>query len=271
MLLNTLLEGTTDPMDSLYRLAYARGFLVEQQGNDIVISDNASDCSRAKDLPTDRSDWDDLLCQIKGMVEVRGNRIVSYTDKFSANKTYERFFVQNDHISYETVNMNYRATYEFFKKSESPAKVLTLELEPFVAMYVKALSSIKIHTFESCQGHDERPSVKIRLAGKCHAAFHEALWAVDDGLKRFELSWNPSQMETDMAIHYNTKIRQSIFAKVIRAGQYIYEHRFDFRSLRERVGHAITKDDAEMSLDKLTQKMSDIIKSCELINSPKHQ
>lgn len=112
---------------------------------------------------------------------------------------------------------------------------------------------------------DGHSSVKIELAGKYHAAFHAALWAVDDVLKRFDLPWRPSQPETAVEIRYSTKTRQNIFVGVIRAGQYIYENRLRFRTLREQIVHGITKDDDDMNLEELKQNMIDIIKStpCE--------
>ena len=275
-LLNTLLAGVTNPMDVLFRLAYARGFFVEWQGNDIVMSENAWDAfknlRRGQRPPYRSSDWLDLLAIMGDIVHSQGDRIVDCTPKFSIEKTYRRLFIEGFRPQRSMCPIwggEYESRFEFFKKSGFPAKICTLDLEPFVAMYVKALSSITIPTATSCQGHDNESSwfgrneLGVELKGKCHAAFHAALWMTDDGLKQFALPWESGHRYIgsfiNITIRYDLQTMASVFSEVIRAGQFIYDNILRFRAIREWIGHEITESDANLNQDELVQKMIEIV------------
>ena len=283
-----LLEKTTSPMNRLYRLAYARGFLIKRQDNCIVMNDNAHETQRSESCSEGFSDWDELLHLTRGMVNVDQGRIVSCTDEFSAKKLYERLFEQKNRIENDVVRYDYQSSLEYFK-SECTTEIPTYHLEPFVAMYVKALSSINVRTTMSCQGHETSAEMRIELAGKYHRCFHDAVWAVDEGLQEvidrtydnnapIDGRWGkslvfwpagdrPLSFITGMSINTpqewvlrvaGSQRNNSVF-KLIRAGQYIYENRTRFLLWRERIVNEISSEDAELDVQLLTKRMVDII------------
>lgn len=272
MILDKIIAGSKDDFDMLYRLLYARGFLVERQGNDIVLSDNAEgfngshESGKIKWRPD--SDWNYLIYIIENLFNVEGYRIVSCTDRFSAEHAYS-FLFQTNRMWGEQLYGTMDRSFDFFKTSVFPKKIPVHALEPFVAMYVKALSSIKINSLMSCNGHEydvygKSNALWIVLGGICHSAFHAALWEIDEGLKQFKLPWkcgpiNWTRGNASILIDYDRETITDVFADVIHAGQYIYENRMRFRVLRECVGYEIRECDTNLNFDALTQKMIDII------------
>ena len=237
MSFDTLATTIPNPTDALHRLAYARGFLVEWRGDDIVMNDDP-ERSRAR-----IADWNDLLYLMGDMVNTDDtrNRIVGCTDSFSVEAACSRLFEQK---TCERSEYGQDASLRFYKATGFAMNTdpLTMELDPYVAMYIKALSAVGIITNCSCDGHgyhddtygyrDKNATLLFETMEAAHTAFHAALWATDEGLKRFDLPWE-YYGDVRVQIEYDPQTMQRILYDVICAGQYIYENRVRLRALHE--------------------------------------
>ena len=259
---NAITKDSNDDFDALYRLLYARGFLVEKDEKGIVMSDNAYDESRSMRNPSEHSDlpsdWRTLIQAMGNMIHIEEDHIVSCTDQFSREHPYDVLFCEK--IGFESLWFLYKSPLNRFKRITAfPAKLMTMELEPFVAMYVKAVSAIQLETILSCQGHVDKQDcpLYITFANHFYTAFHNALWATDTVLRDLGLIWRTSKNE--ISIKLNGETADDIYVNVIKAGQYIYENRINIREMRKTIANQLTKDDENLSVEDLTKRMITLI------------
>lgn len=277
MILDSITVNSKDDFDALYRLLYARGFLVvkDNKGVSLCECDNASGHQYYGPVlnKADCSCWQDLLRawedQIQGMngIQIEGNRIIACTDQFSPKGTYDDLFVHEEHVDDDTVVNSHPSPLDRFKHP-IPAKLKPMELDPFVAMYVNALSAVGIETVRSCQGHadkEEKP-LYIEFANKYFMAFHNALWktveiwANDKELPGIGLKWR-RKAKNKLMLELTVKTADDIYLTVIIAGQRLYENRVKIRAVRKDVADRLTEADDELTIQELTKKMIDLIKN----------
>jgi hypothetical protein len=279
-------EGASEPLELLCRLLFTRGFFVERDEKGIVISDNAYDEARAwgvRNKKRAKSDWKDLLSLVGKMVcldEEDGSRIVACKDNFSPERVYKKLFTENARIACEVVWYDYIFKFNRFRREGFPAKLRTIDIEPFVALYVKACGAAKIVTLMSCQGHldDQRfhrdDLLSIDFVGEYNGAFHKTLWEVDENLKTMDLHWKHSGYIVYIQLEKSNV--DKIYTSLIRAGKYIYENRDKIREMKALVVKEMTKNKGyqELEGEALTNMMKDVLETrgnrFEKISLPGH-
>jgi hypothetical protein len=270
-------KDASNSLDILSHLLFARGFLVELTDAGIIMSDNAYDESRSveyniqlkqyKKQPRYNSDWKDMLEIAGDMIEVDGEHIISCNNNFRASTLYYKLFLDKPRIGFEVGWYPYWARFSHFKRHRFFSKVRTVLLDPFIALYVKALGSLTLATVMSCQGHvDEGYSEAfVQFAGRYDVAFHEALWMTDSCLRQIHsLIWHTRHSENSSGLYICLNKRASndtIYASLIRAGRYLYEHRVEIRNKKNHVADVMAKSEKlqELNGSDLSSKMVQLV------------
>lgn len=146
----------------LVRLLEARGFLLEYQNENISLSDN-SYLVEGQDL--NDSEFLDRLLRQKGIGYV-DNLDIKITSECNMDDLGELFL---QHGGCSGFGYSYSDWTNFVRRLHAQ-KIPVYLLDPFVARFVKAISSIGVWTHYSCDGHGKN-QIKIGLAGKYNAAW----------------------------------------------------------------------------------------------------
>ena len=255
---NAITKDSSDDFDALYRLLYARGFLVQKDAKGIFIgeSENVSGYNRPSSNRADCFSWQDLLGNwretlqpMNGMIHVEGDRITACTEQFSIQQIYNDLFTKEIHLVDDTV-ITSDSFLRYFQMPQ-PAILKPMVLDPFVALYVNVMNEIEIETSRSCQGkvgHSGDPFY-IDFANCYFVAFHnalwetEAFWSIDTILRDINIKWRtPNNCKLGSffvraSIQLTDETVDDIYVNIIRAAQYLYENRDGIQKLRLSVAN----------------------------------
>lgn len=146
----------------LFKLLSARGFLLELDNNKLIVSDNSHKLDS------------EYLCQIldRFLVGYLNNSQIIVKKK-PPNIFYLELFTHDDQSRYKTFDPFRYIGYTFwsaFKRRKHGPKIPVNRLDSFIACLVKAISSINVSTFSSCDGHGHHRPYIIFYSR------YEALW-----------------------------------------------------------------------------------------------
>lgn len=226
------------------RYLQARGFLLECVDREWVLSDNSHE-SDVKEL--------------KGILNTLGIGTVGDKGKIQIEKFIEveklRSLFECNYVISHVAERNDRS-WRWFKRRKHGYKVPTMLLEPFVAMYVKAVSACGIETWFSCDGNNHGYfSIVIGFNGNPNRIWHKILW--ENMLNsRFTLPWN----NTYEAILLENK-KYTYYVELNRAANYLYANRLLFRDLKKYatkvITHALERDLSDEDIEVILRERVD--------------
>lgn len=218
-----ILINTTDEILCAVNMLMIRGFLIDKKDDGWYMSDN----SHIRDL----SDLNNILTQNHlGEVDKNGKIILNRQVNVDILET---MFNCEQRVGFES-DINHR-NWQWFRRREHGYKIPTMCLEPFVAMYVKAVSSCGIETWFSCDGNNHRNhAIELGMNDTPNIFWHKLLWKKILEFK-FELPWEREYQY--ISLLENKYIR---YAELNKAAMFLYEHRKQLRDMKKNVMSVIT-------------------------------
>ncbi|MDD5900752.1 MAG: hypothetical protein PUC73_07680 [Lachnospiraceae bacterium] len=204
------------------RLAYevlcARGFLLEYVDSKIMISDN----SHIKDAR-----YLDEILRTYDIGRVCGD-IVLIQDIDNTQRLLQ-LFEGGQQIRQEMCCYYY--DWRYFSRRVHGFKVPTIDLEPYIARYIKAISSAGVLTYSCCDGnHGEKESyVRIGFSGYPSMMWHRFLWK-EYYSKSFALDWDCNYT----CIRVTEDNRKDIYRELNRVAADIYADREALRKVKQK-------------------------------------
>lgn len=144
---------------SIFKILSARGFLLDYNDNRIFISDNSYDISLSKkqsnnisESISDKNEIEKLLTTLSiGYLENNEIMIARNADLL---QLYNYLFSKEKvSILVERRRMDRGHSWNYDFSRSGPPKVATMDLEPYIARYIKAISAADVWTTFSCQGY----------------------------------------------------------------------------------------------------------------------
>lgn len=204
--------------DFVYEVLCARGFLLERVGSEIVISDN----SHADDTRC----LDEILRTYE-VGQVCGDVVLIY-DMDNSQRLLQLF--EGGQPIRQEMCCNYY-DWRYFSRRVHGFKVPTINLEPYIARYIKAISSAGLLTYSCCDGnHGEKESyVRIGFSGYPNIMWHRFLWQ-EYYSKRFALDWECNYT----CIRITEDNRKDVYNELNRAAAEIYTDREALRKVKQK-------------------------------------
>ncbi len=243
-----LFDFNKPAIEVLYDILLKRGFLVELQGKELFLTDNALIEKRKNEVT--HSMWSykakndpDFLSEL-----LENSNIGSLENErdLGHKTTPYRITIKDEHkicpgclgylfdfnqIGGESGYMVFEGYWRRFSKYKTGYKIPVSVLEPCIALLVKALSSVGVRTYSSCDGHGER---------EAHVSFigiYDALWAeqLTDSISSI-LNFKYTRWEGGgITIHKQLNAKTysvNYFSELFQMGIYLYKNRKFFRKLK---------------------------------------
>ncbi len=215
-------------LQRLYLLISARGFLLEKQEDLIYVSSNSN--------KKDAADLDNLLRTLNmGMVI---DSQVLFNENVEINRL-PKIFTTVSKVGGDPSKNDYDWIY--FKYRKHGFKVPALDLEPFIAKYIKALSACGIITSISCDGnHDNKTEFFLDFNGNPSDFWHQWLW---EHLiyRKAELPW----VNNYKNVNFTKETQYNYYFELLTAANYLYDNRLLLRDLRQHSINWLTRSKAK--------------------------
>ena len=200
----------------LLNLLKLRGFLFTENEDGIMLSDNghALDGEYLESLLTQYN-----LGTVKnGMVTLSGNDCTEFI---------ENEFQDGKRISYECCWYT-RRDWDYFRRRWHGYKVEVRWLEPFIARYVKAVSSCCVLTATSCDGnHPNKIKMSLQCEGNPSTVWYRLI-CENCLVRKFDIKW----LDNYRYMFFRRKDRYGTYYEVNRAAEYLYNNRLWIRGVK---------------------------------------
>lgn len=222
-----ILNKSQNKTEQVYLLLSARGFLLDYQNSNIYLSDNSA-----------RKDINDLALVLKeGNVGCLENSKIILNDSIDFDYLKNLFKLFNS-ISHEVeFHMNYKWSKSFGNR-EHGIKVPVLDLEPFIARYIKAISSIGLLTTYSCDGNHTYPNgcLHIKFKDRYSAVWHDIINGkiINDNINQ-SFNWIYSDDCIDAKIKFTEANRLDCYYELLCRANYLYDNRKSLRNLKRNL------------------------------------
>lgn len=194
-----------------------RGFLIDKVKEQYFLSDNS-----------DVSDWDylnDILVNDNWGKVYRDGRIEIRTE-ISKNDFGFLFNESPRGLIGTESNIKELGWYKVYRHRYTD-KIPVAWLEPYIARYIKALSSCGISTGGCCDGnHPGMEKMFIEFDGPIYQEYHALLWQYYLNM-RFDIAWNDKYNEINLKEN-----REHQYEMLNIVAEYIYENRNFFIDIR---------------------------------------
>lgn len=193
-----------------------RGFLFAEDTSQLSLSDNSHN--------SDYKYLFDMLNKYK-LGEFADGRIVIYdTD---CDEFINTEFRENNQIGIPSC---WRCRdWEWFKRREHGDKVAVSLLEPFIARYIKAISSCCVLTVGSCDGnHPHKNEMYIMTEGEGSIPWHKLI-CEKCLVGKYDIIWKNDY--SSMSFSENTKY--DTYYTVNKAAEYLYANRKEIRKIKD--------------------------------------
>ena len=185
-------NGKKEPAGRFYKIFSARGFLLDLDGS-------SGKVRLSEDSHSEDGEFLEMVQSIdyKKMCNKPHQDSISHQNHMDAIQCYHPYFETINTQLFDIGNRQYLTelfTHEIpvdlfrlnwerdqygkfdqFKESEDLPKIRVYDLEPFIARLVKAVSSIGISTWSSCEGHWGEPAY-IVFDGKYHRLWFQTIF-----------------------------------------------------------------------------------------------
>ena len=215
---NSIKNDCQSQEDYLIALLELRGFILEKKDGKVYLSDNGH-----KD---DAGYLHRLL--IKYHLGYVSNNIVAFEDDIDAS-LFEMEFAENKTIAAEVCTI--ATDWRWFRHREHGEKVPVEWLEPFIARYVKAISSCCVLTAGCCDGnHPGRDKMFLQLSGHGSIPWHRLIckYLLED---KFEIKW----INDYTAIRITPDTKYDMYYELNKAAKVVYDNRIKLRAVKDKV------------------------------------
>ena len=239
---NHVVSGARNPKEQAFLILSARGFLLEWEDDQIIISDNSSE--------GDIRDLNNFLIKQK-IGSIDGNKIMMLPS-FSVNVGVN-MFEETEKICIECITWNRQ--WRYFKNRIYGSKINVLELEPYIARYIKAISAIGIDTSMSCDGnHKKRYSEKNDPLYIAFNSKYDLIWLriVSESVLNLAVSWTYEYASNKVYMEYTDETQVKFYSDLLEAANCIYDKRIYLRELKHittKCAHAKNKKIEYLSQD----------------------
>jgi hypothetical protein len=244
--LGELFNEDQSPGDLIFDIFSARGFLIEKRNGKLYLSEDSvlAPVEFEGMFKTDFSDVTFLQTLLKetgyGSIDKKGRIIPG---RYDPEKLKLIFDFKS--IPFDTEYSANLQGWDSFKQMPF-MKIPVAVLEPFVARFIKALSAIGIATDASCDGHGEG-GVHIRFVGPYQLHWFFFL----HGLITREISLKNKSI---FGVYYfdivpelpGKKCSIEFYREVLFLANLLYEKRFFFRSLKNKLLSNIKEENPEL-------------------------
>lgn len=207
-------SGCNDDNEKTIQLLIARGFLIEQENSKYYISDNSH--------KADTKYLDNILKKYE-IGEVSEEKIVVHNPYHY--KCIEQEFLLGKRLGGETSTQYFG--WGYFARHLHGYKVSVEYLEPYIASYVKAISSAGVITSEACDGnHDNLKRLFVTFAGEPSYVWHEIITEV---LAHHDITipWIRNGI-----VWKNENEQYDIYYLLNRAAKFVYTNRIILRGIK---------------------------------------
>lgn len=206
-----------NPLECLFRILSARGFLLDLDESGITVSDNSH-----KD---DREYLNKILMECK-VGQVIENKVQLVEPKY-IHKLIHHF--SNESNIKEGMCFQNRG-WRYFKNIEYAKKVPVQCLETYVARYIKAISACGIDTISCCDGNHLNGSKHILVCMNDSGSrkYHSIL--INEFQNRFpHLKWDDNKS----MIQFTKESQFDCYYELNQLAEFLYCNRLIFREIRE--------------------------------------
>ena len=141
--------------------------------------------------------------------------------------------------------------FDQFKKCEDLPKIRVYDLEPFIARLVKAVSSVGISTWSSCEGHWGEPAY-IVFDGKYHRLWFQAIFNKFVKKKlRLICSWDWLGWDERCSISSPNGNQLELYLEIQAVARLIYDNGIFLRNSRKQICSLLTDKHKSMNKRKL--------------------
>jgi hypothetical protein len=147
--------------------------------------------------------------------------------------------------------------FEQFREVEKMPPIRVYDLEPFIARFVKSLSSIGVSTWSSCEGHWGGPAY-INFDGKYHSAWFQTI------LNRFVKKKLPLACAWDWwdkrcSISSPKCDNLGLYLEIQQVARILYDNRVFLRNAKRRAASMLSYEQRNMSHKKLLDALEGYI------------
>ena len=214
---NNIYQKCQSDYEKVIELLKARGFLIDIIQEDVYMSDN--------------SHKDDIY-YLKSILEKNDMGTVNNKKIFIKNP-YKYFFIENEfqfdeQMNYEICQSSYG--WDYFRYRVHGHKVAVQDLEPFIARYVKALSSVGVVMAGSCDGNKVGEKYALVQYEDCCSSFWHIL--ICEKLKEYniDLKWTKGGR-----LYFDANSKEKIYNNLNVAADIIYRNRVELRNIKQKV------------------------------------
>lgn len=209
-------SNCNDDDEKVIELLLTRGFLIDFVQDKYYLSDNGHKLD---------SHYLDNLLQKQGIGVVENERIIIKNSSRYAFLENE-FEGDNNKIGYEVCPRNY--DWSYFRHRYHGHKVPVQDLEPFIARYVRALSSVGVTMVGSCDGNHLDKKYAFLQYGDCGSSTWHRLLCEALEKQGIRLNWKNNR------IYFGTYSKYDLYFKFNNAAKIIYENREQLQKIKQQ-------------------------------------
>ncbi len=215
--------------EAIISLLKARGFLIDSVQDKYCLSDNSYPpvCQLQKSYKT--SDLEYLKSILReteiGFVDNQERIRLEKTDDITVQHFAEYLFPREPVDPIYPEEMCFKDySWKYLRSNHYGEKVAVCCLEPYIARYVKAISSCGLSTKSSCDGfHKNSHALFILFFCKPYELWHVHLWKHYLS-KLFKLEWNRTYSRISLKNN-----RFLTYSNINRAAEFLYDNRIELR------------------------------------------
>ncbi len=258
--------GKTKLPDRFYEIFSARGFLLEvDSGSGKVRLSNEShidDCEFLEILKDINYKNIYIKPHQDSINEDDKEGAVKYRHAYFDDINIQQFDINNiqylnevftNEIPIDLFRLNWErdwyGKFNQFKEIEDLPKVRVYDLEPFIARLAKAISSIGISTWSSCEGHWGKPAYII-FDRKYHRVWFQTI--LNKFIKeKLNLVCEWQWMENRCTISSPNEDPLEIYLELQDVARLIYDNRFILRNMKKQLSSLLTNKHKNMNKKEL--------------------
>lgn len=261
-------HGKKEPLDRFYEIFSARGFLLELDRSSGIVrltGDSHRDDGEFLEV-LQRSDYKKMYNKLhQDAIDEHDNE-----DRHQNRHGYFEFIdihmfdIQNNRylneiftheIPIDLFRLNWErdryGKYDQFKICDQLPAIRVYDLEPFIARLVKAISSLGISTWSSCEGHWGKPAYII-FDGKYHRIWFQTIFQRFIQKKlNLSCTWDWLGWDERCSIQSTDKEPLELYLEIQTVAKFICDHRISLRNIKKEVCSLLTDEHKNMNQKKL--------------------
>lgn len=245
-----ILSKANTTNEKIYSILSARGFLLNLENNELTISDNST-----------RGDIENLEIIISGREGLNIKELEILSNGAFLLSEWDDLFTEKEEISFACIS--FERKWSYYKNRIYGESVNAMDLEPFIARYIKALSSIGIDTSMSCDGNhsgdiqSQSMKVSVTFNSKYDQIWHKI---VSEFVLHQQNIWNYGK-KNNVILYYNESTQLEKYLTILDDANQIYDNRLVLRELKNKTNKLAQIK--QKNIDELTYDQAyDLLLSC---------